>query len=399
MNTKPDSDQPVTTGNNPTSQLDGNATIAVIGAGAFGGWTSLWLRRKGFKVINIDQWGPGNAWSSSGGETRLHRFVYGAESIYTKLAVRAHQLWLENEKKFGKQLFFPNGVLWFTKDVNNSDFIKTSLRHFQEVGLSFDKLSPDEARKRYPFLHVDDLSALILEKTAGYLMAREACQSVTKAFVSEGGTYLQSPVKPGSIKNNQLDNLLLKDSKLKADVYVFACGPWIGDIFPEVMKGKITITRQEVFYFGLPPHLSTDFENCQPPWLDLDGEDVFYGFPKNQHRGFKIAAHRRGKVFDPSNDDRVVSTEALERARDYLAFRFPSLKKMPLIESRVCQYTNTPDDHFIFDLHPGADNVWILGGGSGHGFKHGPALGELAAAVIAGEKPVLEACLFKRFQA
>ena len=107
-----------------------------------------------------------------------------------------------------------------------------------------------------------------------------------------------------------------------------------------------------------------------------------YGIPGNEWRGFKVADDARGPVFDPTAGERLPSPEALRSARDYLAFRFPALKDAPLLEARVCQYENSPDEHFIVDRHPRADNVWLVGGGSGHGFKHGPAVGELVAGLV-----------------
>ena len=392
-----DKKAPKKPGANIVPGLKTNAQVIVVGAGAFGGWTSLWLLRKGFKVTNVDLWGPGNGGSSSGGETRLLRCVYGIGSIYTRMAARSHRLWLENEKGFDKQLFFPSGALWFMKDADESGFARTALAGLDELGMDYDQLSPDEAGKLFPLLNVSDLSSLVLEKKAGYLLAREACKSVIKSFVSEGGTYLQSKAMPGTVKNNRLTNILMNDGSLEADAYVFACGPWMAGIFPETLGYKISITRQEVFYFGLPSNLAADFENRLPPWLDLDRGHMYYGFPKTQHRGFKIAAHSQGKAFDHTTEDRIVSNEGLEKARSYLAFRFPLLKNVPLIESRVCQYSNTPDEHFILDRHPGASNIWLLGGGSGHGFKHGPALGELAAAAIIGESQAPEEFSLKRF--
>ena len=95
----------------------------------------------------------------------------------------------------------------------------------------------------------------------------------------------------------------------------------------------------------------------------------------------------------------MVSAEGVTAAGEYLAYRFPGLRDAPLIESRVCQYTNTPDSDFIADRHPKAENAWLLGGGSGHGFKHGPALGEMVAAQVLGEKPIEETFALARFDA
>jgi len=118
-----------------------------------------------------------------------------------------------------------------------------------------------------------------------------------------------------------------------------------------------------------------------PAWVE-HGPGFNYGMPGNLGRGFKVADDARGPRFDPTSGERVISQDGLRRAREYLAFRFPGLAGAPVVDARVCQYEDTPDHHFIIDGLPGVDNAWVLGGGSGHGFKHGPAVGELAARMV-----------------
>ena len=175
--------------------------------------------------------------------------------------------------------------------------------------------------------------------------------------------------------------------RLEADAFVFACGPWLGKVFPDLLGEVIRPTRQEVFFFGTPAGDPRFSEDVFPVWIDR-GVKIWYGIPGNRWRGFKIADDTRGPAFDPTSGERVPSAQGLQAARDYLGFRFPALKGSPLLEARVCQYENSTDQNFIVDRHPYAENAWILGGGSGHGFKHGPALGELAAANVLGAKPV-----------
>jgi sarcosine oxidase len=78
----------------------------------------------------------------------------------------------------------------------------------------------------------------------------------------------------------------------------------------------------------------------------------------------------------------VVSREGVARIRRYVARRLPELAGAPIVETRVCQYENTSNGDFLLDRHPGFENVWIAGGGSGHGFKHGPAVGEYVAGLV-----------------
>ena len=176
---------------------------------------------------------------------------------------------------------------------------------------------------------------------------------------------------------------------IKADIYVFAPGPWLGKVFPFLAE-SITPTRQEVFFFGSPAGDLRFNEEHLPTWMD-GGNRQFFGVPGNHWRGFKIADDARGPVIDPSTMEREISQEKLTAARSYMRTRFPSLSDAPLLESRVCQYENSSDHNFILDRHPEAKNVWIVGGGSGHGFKHGPVVGNmLADAVLETKTPPAE---------
>jgi sarcosine oxidase len=121
-----------------------------------------------------------------------------------------------------------------------------------------------------------------------------------------------------------------------------------------------------------------------PTWGDL--ERHYYGVPGNERRGFKVGEDGPNDPFDPTTGDRLPSAERLQAARSYLSFRFPALRGAPLLESRVCQYENTPDRHFIMDRHPYSENTWLVGGGSGHGFKMGPAVGERMAQLVLGKR-------------
>jgi glycine/D-amino acid oxidase-like deaminating enzyme len=119
-----------------------------------------------------------------------------------------------------------------------------------------------------------------------------------------------------------------------------------------------------------------------PCWVDYDA--AFYGIPATDGRGMKLAPDRYGPVFDPSHGERIVDPESVRLARRYLARRFPGLVDAPVVETRVCQYETTPDTNFVIDRHPDFDNCWLVGGGSGHGFKHGPVIGEHVVGRLAG---------------
>ena len=361
--------------------------IAVIGAGAFGGWTALFLRRQGARVTLLDAWGPGNSRASSGGETRVIRATYGPRAVYTHMAVRALTLWKEYQQRWRRQLYHGIGVLWLVE--SDDQFERAALPILRAARVGFEELQGAEVARRYPQINCEQVRWAIFEKDAGYLTARRACAAVLEGFIAEGGEYrqlaLQAPIEP---RGGELSSVTLSDgSRLTADRFVFACGPWLGSLFPDVIGDRVRATRQEVFFFGTPSGDRRYTEEALPVWAD-HGTRFIYGIPGNEWRGFKVADDSRGPVFDPTNGERTSTDSALQIARDYIAYRFPGLKRAPLLESRVCQYEESPDEHFIIDHHPQAVNAWLVGGGSGHGFKHGPAVGELVARlVLSGAAP------------
>ena len=360
--------------------------IAVIGAGAFGGWTAHHLLKKGYDVTLLDVFGPGNSRASSGGDSRVIRGIYGEDKIYVDLVARSFKLWKRYQKQWQKSLYFPTGALWFFQ-VDDT-YAQKSLPIVNQAGLKSEQLSKKEVEKKFPQIDLNGLKSFYFEHEAGYLPARHCCQVVLENFVKKGGEYKQLAVEPGKILNNKLTELILSDgSKLNADSYVFACGPWLSKIFPNALKDIITPTRQEVFFFGTPYGDSSLFESNMPVWVDF-GKKIWYGIPGADWRGFKVADDTRGAEFDPTSGDRTASKTGLESARNYLAKRFPSMKDAPLLESRVCQYENSPDGNYIIDKHPEAENTWVIGGGSGHGFKLGPALGEFVADRVIGNKRI-----------
>ncbi len=362
--------------------------VAVVGAGAFGGWTALHLLRRGARVTLLDAWGPGNSRASSGGETRVIRTVYGADRAYVDWTARSFPQWREAEASWKLQLYRRTGALWMCE--GDEGYVRSGIPLAEDAGLRVVELGVTEARRRFPQIDFDEVRSTFFEEEAGYLFARRACRAVAAAVAAEGGEVRHAAVAPGPIRDGAMARLEVPgDEPLAADLYVFACGPWLGRLFPEVIGEKIQPTRQEIYFFGPPAGDRRFGDDVCPVWFDL-GERIIYGIPGNEHRGFKVADDTRGEPFDPTAGapigDRAPTPALLAIARAFLARRFPTLADAPLVEARVCQYENSPDGHLLFDRHPDAANVWFLGGGSGHGFKFGPALGEYAANVILKEE-------------
>jgi len=333
------------------------------------------------------------------------RGTYGPDQPYTERAARALKLWAKYERKWKRQFLHRSGVLWMASGRDDA-FERGSVDMLRAAQIKYQELSAPQMQKRWPQINFEGIEWGIFEPECGYLDARASCAAVVDAFVKAGGKYHQAAVLSDNLdigtthvgtaapaaqssaarqlanRANELPTLSLSvGSQLRADFYVFACGPWLGKLFPGTIGDLIRPTKQDVFFFGTPPGDTRFHDPNTPVWADHRGK-FRYGIPGSDRRGFKIADDTRGSDFDPTHGERIVNPATLKDVREYIAFRFPGLKNAPLIETRVCQYEQTPDSHFVVDRHPQNGNVWLLGGGSGHGFKHGPAIGEMMAELI-----------------
>jgi sarcosine oxidase len=359
---------------------------AVIGAGVFGTWTAYQLQRSGKRVILIDAYGAGNSRSSSGGESRIIRMGYGADEIYTRSALRALQLWQEFFARINEPLFHRPGVLWLAHE--DDPYPALCGETLAKVGIPFERLTTTELEQRYPQIGLDRIAWGMLEPDSGALIARRAVQAVVREAIENGVVYLQDSVATPTGKESLDFFTTASGRRISAGTYVFACGPWLPKVFPELLADRIQPSRQDVFFFGTPSGDQRFTTPALPIWIDFKEEA--YGFPDLEGRGVKVAIDRHGPPFDPDSSDRLVTAESLVEVRQYLARRLPDLKNAPVTETRVCQYENTSNGDFLIDRHPEFANVWLVGGGSGHGFKHGPVVGEYVTARIEGSDKGLE---------
>jgi sarcosine oxidase len=353
--------------------------VIVAGAGVFGAWTALHLARRGQRVLLVDAYGPANARASSGGESRIIRMGYGADELYTQWAMRSLLQWKELFASASASLFHETGVLWLGRE--NDTPLNEMMAVLSRRKVPFKLLNRSALEERYPQFALEDLNSGVLETRSGVLMARRAVAAVVERAVSHGAEYRLAHIAPpltADAGGLGLDAITTSSGeRIAAGQFVFACGAWLGKVFSQVLGPRIFPSRQEVFFFGLPPGDGQFTPPSFPTWL-IPADEV-YGMPDLESRGFKIAFDGHGERVDPDTQSRMVSPESIERVRAYVAKRFPALRNAPIVESHVCQYENTSNGDFLIDRHPQMENVWFAGGGSGHGFKHGPVLGEYVA--------------------
>ncbi|HVR91015.1 MAG TPA: FAD-dependent oxidoreductase [Novosphingobium sp.] len=344
--------------------------VAVIGAGVFGAWSAWQLVRRGCKVLLVDAYGAGHARASSGGESRVIRLSYGGDPLYSGMARESLAEWAELSRRQSQPLLHRTGVLWFSPAGDG--YMAQSLDWLRQNSLAHEFGDRGWLAQRYPQIAFRESESGFLESDSGGLIAGRGVQAVV---ADAGLTALRHRAAPPE----RLGNGRYRIAGEEVDALVYACGPWLPALFPELLGERIAATRQEVYHFGAPPGDSRFAPPTMPVWADFNAGDIVYGLPDLEGQGFKLAFDAHGARVDPDTQDRRVSAEGVAAARAYLAERFPALARAPLIHSRVCQYENSSNGDFLLDRLPGHERVWLVGAGSGHGFKHGPAVGRRVA--------------------
>jgi glycine/D-amino acid oxidase-like deaminating enzyme len=344
-------------------------SAAIIGAGTFGSSLAWWLARGGWDVVLVDQFEPGDPRATSGGETRLIRCGHGDDSLYPASAWRARALWRELEDECGAELMVECGLAWFAHREDGWE--GASERVLGDLGIPCERLDPGEGARLFPSLRTDDLAFVLFEPHAGVLRAQAAVRALAAQAVAHGARLVRGRARPDGSR------AVLDDSTvLEADRLVWACGGWLGGLFGDVVQ--LRVTRQELFFLDGGPEWRR-----APGWVDFDR--ALYGTGDLDDLGVKAAHDPDGPPLDPEAPLPATDPASERLVREMAARRFPALEGAPLKGSKTCRYELSADGHFIVGEHAGA---WLVGGGSGHGFKHGPALAERIAAAWAGERPL-----------
>jgi glycine/D-amino acid oxidase-like deaminating enzyme len=368
--------------------------VAVIGGSSWGGWIALKLIEAGLDVTVIEARGAGHDLSGSGGHSRIIRATYGGDDTYTQMAGLAFSQWQEYSQKWGLPLIQNTGQLWLFREAPT--YARRSLPQMQQYGHVLEEWSIAEVHRRYPAFFLDDIRYAFFEPGAGFIAASNACQQVQQQVIRRGAKWLSLSGKPGTPDKGRLSELLLSNGeRVVADWYIFAAGAWNPLLFPELLHNKIYLSRHDVSFFAAGAYQKLPE---LPIWLDFDSEGIlFYGIPHKQP-GIKVSFDERSYRLPSADAPREPDAALTERNRQYLARRLPFTRGGSLTTSRVCIYDNSPDGDFILDLHPEADNVLIASGTSGHGYKMGPAIGQMVAEAVTGQTPLPERFSLARFE-
>ncbi len=369
--------------------------VVVIGAGVFGLWTAHHLLEAGAAVTLVDSYTPGHSRSSSGDETRIVRCGYGPDRVYSEMAYASLAQWRALDARSGAAVWHECGVLWMA--AGKDPYTEATRRTLGACGYPHEVLERAALQRRFPEIDIADahvpemagtaaardIDMALLEPACGVILARRAIRALADELSRRGVRIVHAQARTPADPRDAIETS--DGSRIAGDRFVFTCGAWLPRLFPDFLAGRIRPTRQVVVYFGTPPGDGRFRSPRWPAWIDFPAG--IYGTPDIDGRGVKIGIDEHGPAIDPDRAERIVDGDSIARARAWLAQRVPALTTAPVIESRVCQYENTSTGDFLIDRHPQRANVWFAGGGSGHGFKHGPAIGERVARMVMNEEP------------
>jgi glycine/D-amino acid oxidase-like deaminating enzyme len=373
----------------PAVHTGTSSEVLVIGAGVFGMFTAHYLRERGVDVRVVDQHGPGNSRATSGGETRGVRSSYGDRphgNHWARWAVESMRRWKAWDERYSpasNPLFHTTGDLILRPE--EEPYLRRTRANWDALGVEYEDLSMEEVARRWPVIRTEGMTRALYEPAAGVVRARAAIQSAAEQFRINGGQFTFARITPGDAAGGRLSGVVTDQGEtLTADTYLFACGPWLPKVLPDVMGNRLRVRIMgHVFYFATPP----GDHRWTVPNLPSYGVPGGTGWPAMgpDYRGFRARTGGRAHE-DPDTSDRAtIPPEGFERGIEFVRRFFPEIAEQPILETRACHYESSLDRNFIVDVHPGWENCWIAGGGSAEAFKQGPTLGDYIAHRILGQ--------------
>ena len=357
------------------SNSPGKYDIVVLGVGGMGSATLYTLAKRGLKVCGIEQFGVAHDRGSSHGETRLIRKAYFEHPDYIPLLNRAYDLWYEVEREADEQLFVKNGLVLAGKP--DSEVIKGLDFCYEKHDLPHEKLTVDEAKKRFPQFHLPEDFVVYFDPIAGFLHVEKSVEQFAKLGQKNSATlYTNEKVLNWQANQNHV-SIKTGQREILTNKLIITTGAWANR---EMLSLGIDfdIWRKVLFWYDSPEIANYKLDGFPSFYVELDFGG-FYGFPAINDMGLKIGEHQIPGI--TSRPDEL--TRALMPNDEPVVLRFFE-KVFPRFQPArtnftVCMYTITPDFNFILDVHPEHENVIIGAGFSGHGFKFAPVIGEILA--------------------
>ena len=366
--------------------------VIVIGLGAMGSAAAFHLARRGRSVLGLDRYTPPHAFGSSHGRTRIIREAYFEHPVYVPLVQRAYELWADLERASGHDLLQITGGLMIGRP--DGVLVGGARRSAEQHRLRHELLTAAEVRRRFPALRPADDMVAVWEPRAGILVP-EACIAAHLALAFAQGATLRydEPIVSWQSEGRGV-RVTTARGEYRGRALLLTAGAWIRSVVPQ-LNLPFVVERQVLFWFKPRAHAAMFAPaRCPIHLWETSPQEFFYGFP-DLGDGVKIAGHHAGETTDPDHLRRFVADEETAAIRVFIDGFVPDANGT-LNSTAVCMYTNTPDQHFWIDRHPGCGEVLIASACSGHGFKFSTVIGEALAQLLIDGTSRFDLTLFRR---
>jgi len=361
--------------------------VCILGGGVVGAATAYAISRVSEnRILLLDRYGVGNEYCSSNDVNRVFRFAYGADRLYTEMAIESLRLWKELEKETGHELLIPTGLLMLEGDDEHANrFNESSFRMLTKLELGAHIYDRSELRKHFPQFQA---GSAFFDPHGGVLLASRSLETFASEAGSHGVKILKKHVT-GFRDKSGLEIETEEGETIRAKKLVVAVGPWTNSLLKDGLT-EITPTRQQVVY--LKP--SRDFERFRPSSCPVFFTDHHYGLPAAGIDGVKISNKELIDPVDPETARRSVDIEQIEQCRDACRKFVPDLAEGGVVQTKMCLYDMTENSDFVIDRDPAHRNIVYGYGFSGHGFKFAPLIGKLLAELVLDIDPSFDLSRF-----
>ena len=336
--------------------------VAVIGGGVAGAAAAWRLTKRGADVVCFDRFSPPHAQGSSHGESRIIRTAYIEGSWYVPLLQEVIPLWRELEAASGQQILNLNGALMIGEE--HSEVVVGAVTSAREHNLDVELLDSNDFRRRYPGHLVRDGDVAVLDRQGGVLNPERAVWAML-----------------AQVPDVRTERAIasIADTRRDFDAVVVAAGPWT----PELVDWlPLQVERQVHGWFSIARDAEWFAPDRFPAFVrESPNSKFWYGIPSLDGKTVKLGRHHAGETTTPDTIRRRVDERDLDPLRLLAAAHLRGVSGH-VERTLTCMYTNTPDDHFVIDFSPVDSRVVVLSACSGHGFKFGPVIGDIAADLV-----------------
>jgi sarcosine oxidase len=356
--------------------LDKRYDAIVVGIGGMGSATAYHLARRGQRVLGLERFQIPHALGSSHGITRIIRLAYYEDPSYVPLLQRSFELWRELQASAGEQLLYVTGSI--DAGPPGGGVFEGSLESCRLHGLRHEVLSGAQVAERFPAYHLPSDALALFQPDGGFLLPERCVVAHAAAARALAADIHTDERVRGWEPHGDGVRVWTDRTTYSAERLVVTAGAWASELVGPLLQGLAEPERQVLIWLAIRrPELFTLARF--PVFNVMVPEGRYYGFPQFGVPGFKFGKyHHLAEQVDPETVARVASAADEAVLRGFAERYFPAAAGATL-DTQVCMFTNSPDEHFIVDVHPAYPQISIAAGFSGHGFKFCSIIGEIMA--------------------